>query len=227
MSLKRWTKEGLDAAFAPYMGEHPPDSPQGRKRARILRAATELFLTQGYRRTSVDDVARKAEVAKGTVYLYFENKGALLTSAIALEKKELLYEQIQLLGGDMPGRERLRAWLVLMFTAPSKMPLSARLLSGDAELAAALEDIGSAKIAERQAEGREWIAELFELAAPGQLTDAQKRERADMLIAMGYAAGTFLNERVRGGRSLMEFAGQLADTLIDGALPRAHKGKSK
>lgn len=47
------------------------------KREAILGAALELFGRYGYRRTSIDDIAREAGVAKGTVYLYVENKEAL------------------------------------------------------------------------------------------------------------------------------------------------------
>jgi AcrR family transcriptional regulator len=47
------------------------------KRETILAAALELFGRYGYRRTSIDDIAREAGIAKGTVYLYVENKEAL------------------------------------------------------------------------------------------------------------------------------------------------------
>jgi AcrR family transcriptional regulator len=47
------------------------------KREAILQAALELFGRYGYRRTSIDDIARQAGVAKGTVYLYVESKEAL------------------------------------------------------------------------------------------------------------------------------------------------------
>ena len=44
------------------------------KRAAILDAAMKLFSQYGYRRTSIDDIAREAEIAKGTVYLSFKSK---------------------------------------------------------------------------------------------------------------------------------------------------------
>ncbi|HEV2169666.1 MAG TPA: TetR/AcrR family transcriptional regulator [Candidatus Binatus sp.] len=44
------------------------------KRDAILDAALKLFSQYGYRRTSIDDIAREAEIAKGTVYLSFESK---------------------------------------------------------------------------------------------------------------------------------------------------------
>lgn len=44
------------------------------KREAILAAARQLFGHYGYRRTSIDDIAQEARVAKGTVYLYFKSK---------------------------------------------------------------------------------------------------------------------------------------------------------
>jgi len=44
------------------------------KRVAILDAALKLFGQYGYRRTSIDDIAREAEIAKGTVYLSFKSK---------------------------------------------------------------------------------------------------------------------------------------------------------
>src|SRR5271166_2832900 len=44
------------------------------KRAAILDAALKLFSQYGYRRTSIDDIAHEAEIAKGTVYLSFKSK---------------------------------------------------------------------------------------------------------------------------------------------------------
>jgi AcrR family transcriptional regulator len=44
------------------------------KRHAILDAALDLFRHYGYRRTSMEDIAGAAGVAKGTLYLYFESK---------------------------------------------------------------------------------------------------------------------------------------------------------
>jgi AcrR family transcriptional regulator len=44
------------------------------KHEAILTAAFSLFGHYGYRRTSIDDIAQEANIAKGTVYLYFKSK---------------------------------------------------------------------------------------------------------------------------------------------------------
>lgn len=48
----------------------------------LMRAATRVFLRQGYRRTQMADVAAELGVAKGTLYLYVESKEALFEQAL-------------------------------------------------------------------------------------------------------------------------------------------------
>lgn len=54
----------------------------GDKRTRILEAAARVFAAKGFHATTVRDVAQAAGVADGTIYNYFENKGALLLGLI-------------------------------------------------------------------------------------------------------------------------------------------------
>ena len=44
------------------------------KRASIALSAIKLFCEKGIQQTSIDEIAKSAEVAKGTIYLYFKNK---------------------------------------------------------------------------------------------------------------------------------------------------------
>lgn len=48
------------------------------KRQALLDAAYELFLEQGLTKTSIDSIVNRAKVAKGTFYLYFADKDAIL-----------------------------------------------------------------------------------------------------------------------------------------------------
>ena len=57
----------------------PPER-QADKRMRLLDAALELFETRGYDGVAVPEIAARAGVATGTVYLYFADKAALVNA---------------------------------------------------------------------------------------------------------------------------------------------------
>lgn len=48
----------------------------------LLAAALDLFVERGYAATRLDDVAARAGVSKGTLYLYFENKEELFKAVV-------------------------------------------------------------------------------------------------------------------------------------------------
>jgi len=56
----------------------------------IVLAGLQLFTQYGYRKTSIDDIAQAAQVAKRTVYLHFENKAAVFLAIL-----EYLGEQVR------------------------------------------------------------------------------------------------------------------------------------
>lgn len=52
------------------------------KKQSLLTAARELFIENGVAKTSIDQIASRAQVAKGTFYLYFRDKEDLLQALI-------------------------------------------------------------------------------------------------------------------------------------------------
>lgn len=52
------------------------------RRAELLAAALEVFYERGYDLARMDDIARRAGVSKGAVYLYFDGKDALFNALI-------------------------------------------------------------------------------------------------------------------------------------------------
>lgn len=66
----------------------PPSRPRPRtekaavKRKRILDAALEEFSRRGFAAARMEDVAQRAKVGKGTVYLYFDDKEALFEGLV-------------------------------------------------------------------------------------------------------------------------------------------------
>ncbi len=53
------------------------------KKQRILDAARELMVRRGFQDLVMDDIAREADIAKGTLFLYFKSKEDLFAAAFA------------------------------------------------------------------------------------------------------------------------------------------------
>jgi AcrR family transcriptional regulator len=53
------------------------------RRAAIVEAALEEFIARGFTATRLDDVARRAGVAKGTIYLHFKDKESMFEELIS------------------------------------------------------------------------------------------------------------------------------------------------
>ena len=66
-----------------------PQTIKPNKRTLITDAAVEVFAERGFHQARISDIARKAGVADGTIYLYFKNKEDLLLS-IFEEKMDFL-----------------------------------------------------------------------------------------------------------------------------------------
>lgn len=200
-----------------FVGDDEPKTAKARKKRRILEAATELFISQGYRKTSVDEVARQAAVAKGTVYLYFKTKSDLLLHAIALEKSRYVGGALAILAGDQPPREKLRSYLAEVFVLAHQMPLVSRLMSGDRELLVAVEDMGGFGTQSAVDMQASFFSYLMRRAAPRDaLTPEQIEARARVVTGLMYSATTLMDERLRPGMSAEDYARTLADLLIDG-----------
>jgi AcrR family transcriptional regulator len=58
------------------------------REARILRAAAKLFETKGYERTGMQDIARRANLAVGTIYNYFPSKPEIVLVIVRRDATE-------------------------------------------------------------------------------------------------------------------------------------------
>ena len=65
-----------------------------RRREDILNTARTVFFDKGFRDTTIDDIARASELARGTIYLYFESKEEIYATVLE-EGLDILYTLIQ------------------------------------------------------------------------------------------------------------------------------------
>ena len=76
-------------------------------RERITQAAIELFTERGFEATTVDDIAAKADVAKGTFFNYFPRKESVFDALAEQKASEMEEVTRDLLAQEIPTREKL------------------------------------------------------------------------------------------------------------------------
>ncbi len=84
------------------------------KREDIIRAARAVFALRGYENATLDEIAERAEFAKGTLYNYFDSKGTLFAEIVegALNDVVGLAEETRDEGGEI--RDQFQRFAVRM-----------------------------------------------------------------------------------------------------------------
>jgi AcrR family transcriptional regulator len=96
----------------------------------VIDAAGRCFGRFGYKKTSMDDVAAEARVAKGTVYLYCDSKQDLFYRAVERELRAWKEDLGSLIEPEIPANEILAEMGRRDATFVEERPLVAELLSG-------------------------------------------------------------------------------------------------
>jgi AcrR family transcriptional regulator len=157
------------------------------RRAQIVDAALSLFGRYGYRRTSIDDIAREAGIAKGTVYLSFASKDEVFLSVSQVLAGRMLASAET--ARQQPGtvQDRLTgvtvAWYGTYFDTVCGSPHAAELMDAKHRLCA---DVISRAAGRFRKLLRDTVADAdtageLDLRAAGISADTA----ADLLIAVG------------------------------------------
>ncbi|WP_163508158.1 TetR/AcrR family transcriptional regulator [Fodinicola acaciae] len=100
---------------------------------RILDAATELLLRWGYRKITVEDIAREAGVGKGTVYLHWKTKQQVFYGVFMREAMELARAILDRIREDvtfvLPGPMAAETFRQVM-----ARPIAKAMFTGDMEV---------------------------------------------------------------------------------------------
>lgn len=75
------------------------------RKKQILSAAIELIDERGFDKVTMDDIAGQAELSKGTLYIYFENKTMLFRAIRKEALQEIQQRFLRILQEDLPGME--------------------------------------------------------------------------------------------------------------------------
>ncbi|HWG63016.1 MAG TPA: TetR/AcrR family transcriptional regulator [Streptosporangiaceae bacterium] len=93
-----------------------PSTADRSRQERVLAAALEVFGRYGFRKTSMDEVARSADISRQGLYLYFANKEVLFRAAVRQELDTALGDASRCLNEDGAALDQrvvaaLDAWL--------------------------------------------------------------------------------------------------------------------
>ncbi|MEQ4723226.1 helix-turn-helix domain-containing protein [Nonomuraea sp. B19D2] len=218
------------------MSERLRDPQQRAARAtRILDTAADLLLLHGYRRVTIDDVAARAGIGKGTVYLHWKTRDQLFGAVLTREVGSAISQVRQALVED-PQACRLHRFARDYFLAVASRPLLLGFLLADPELLGKL--TGSPEREERHAKmGRGFLELLAEhgllrddldvdqlryayqatfegfLRAEGGTSADGREQRADLLA--GTVRRAFESEAAPADAALRDLAAAVAALLGD------------
>ncbi len=123
-----------DQAHDPNRPAQPGQAPEtkgAQTRRAVLRAAVARFGRDGYRATSVADIARDAGVGGTVAYAYFPNKEALFLAAVDEDAAAVIEEGVaSTLQADADIRHWHDTMLFTLVAAVQRHPLARRLLAG-------------------------------------------------------------------------------------------------
>ncbi len=188
-----------------------------RKRERILRAAIDLFVRLGYRKTSIDEVARQAGVAKGTVYLYYRNKAELVYHALSFEERSYLERMLPIAEMQVAPREGLHEFIVICVRMTRELPLMSSLIQGDHEIAVALQEVDQSLLANTNKLQIDYVLRLLETATAGQVSRKELEARGQVMIDLLFALTTSTTMNAQG-MNWDDYVDALADVIVDGVL---------
>jgi TetR/AcrR family transcriptional regulator len=98
------------------------ETKKDKKRKAIIGAAEDLFFSRGYDNVSLDNIAKKADLGRSTIYLYFENKEELFF-AIVIRGTVILYTMItEEVKKGSTSIEKLAAFRKAYYTFAKKYP---------------------------------------------------------------------------------------------------------
>jgi len=191
---------------------------RAKRRQDILQAARDVFFGEGFSRATIDDVAARAEVSKGTVYLYFESKGAILAHLV-LEGLDILSGHLQTayapkkdLTADERVRRLARAYLKFSRTHPQYFRLLMAFDRGQfrESVPAPLYQ----QVSERSLASLRWVEQSLEQGrASGEFVISDPRRMAGVLWASLNGVLLLLDHPLR-----QEILGVPLDKLFDSTL---------
>jgi AcrR family transcriptional regulator len=163
------------------------------KRQRILVAARKRFRYYGVKKTTMQEIARDAGVAVGTLYLYFKDKDDLLVACTEEYITRHRRQAEAILASDAPAGDKLRRYILDRFRAAEATR------TGYRHAAELTREVLRVRPDRRLDEGRmmaEYFVRILRLGvATGELhTDDPERDARVLLLSVAFLFPSALDE---------------------------------
>jgi AcrR family transcriptional regulator len=191
---------------------------------RVLDAAAELLVRMGYRRVTIDEVARRAGIGKGTVYLHFSTKEALFLAVLLRTHHGVTVRIVERMSADpaevLPGR-LMRS----VFLDVAADPVTRPLYLGDSEILGRLAHESADTLGELARHRHESAQAWFGLLRDAGLLRTDRDVGAQLYLLSAISSGFYFVDAlpVRGAPADHAERAQLLEHAVSAALelPRA------
>jgi len=187
--------------------------PRQVRRRFILDSARKLLIDRGYQEILLDDVAEKARISKGTIYLYFEDKEKLF-AAVLSDALEALETRVRALPTNVPAKDSLLRFVsVILEYFEENEDLLERLFRHKYRFCSTHEEKA---LKERMVGILRFIAERFEnCVREKQFRSIDPMRGALFLVAL-LKVDLLAKPLETGSRTLEERADEIMDLFLNG-----------
>jgi len=204
---------------------HDSRSAKDDRRAAILHAAWGMIRHYGFTKTTIDDIAKRAGVGKGTVYLHFESKADIMLALTELTNDRIAGDLERMASGSGSPEGRLRACLnhrvLTLFDIVHKYP------HGEEFIGTLLPEIVQRIARYVRAQGALLAGIIREGNASGDLA-VEDPDAIGQLLAELFEFLAPPYYRLKSRRSLEKLSNQTLDLMLAGlrSRPRDYKGRA-
>ncbi len=125
------------------------------RRGEVLDAARTVFARRGYALAIMDEIAKEAGIAKGTIYLYFRSKTEVYKAVLNRDMKSLKTSTLERMDAATTLREKIRAFILARLENVEAKKEMFRIMDSE-----------SANLALTRSQYRDWLREpVLHLAA--------------------------------------------------------------
>jgi len=189
------------------------------RRQDILRAAEHVFALKGYYEATMQDIAKEAQYATGTVYLYFKDKEDLYFSLVEHKYRDLLAILKKRTSAVQGAKEKLGIFIYEKLSFFERNQDFFRIFVSEGNKSQAIKMGRFHKLSVIK-QHREFVTDLVKFGQEQRLirSDFSAKQIGDVLIPIFMSVVfNWLKEEPKGAKNLSRMSGFILDMFLNGA----------